>query len=168
MRNICLLSVIAVFTAISTGNAAATVFCQPADIQAYFDQQDGQFTGMSQRGALLVMRNTGKHACQLAALPEVTFSGKRDDGSAATAQRRLSRALLPGPVLLPVTLAPARQQKFLIRWVSGEVFDDSNNCITTSKAVILLSGQPLSLPTHFHMCAAKNSSAFFTLGAVTP
>lgn len=103
-------------------------------------------------------------ACQMPVLPEITFSSATEKGLVVQAQRRVSRALHPGPVLLPVTLEPGQQHQVVGRWVAGDVYDDSHSCITTTEAVIDLDGHTLSVPTSSHMCAPKGCSEFFTTG----
>lgn len=142
----------------------ADKFCQSDDIRAHFDDRDGEFTGMSQRGVLLVMENISDHTCQLVQRPKIIFSGKTDKGIIVQATQRISRTMHPGPVLLPVILEPGHKHSVTVRWVSGDVYDDSHNCITTSGAIVNLAGQPLHISAQFQMCAPKGHTDFFTTG----
>lgn len=142
-------------------------FCQPGDIRAHIDDRDGEFTGMSQRGVVLVMENISDHTCQVARRPDMIFSGKTADGVSVQEKQRISRAMHPGPVLPPVVLKPGFKHSVKVRWVAGDVYDDSHNCITTSGAVVNLDGQPLHIPAQFQMCAPKGHTDYFTTGEVT-
>jgi predicted secreted protein len=141
-------------------------FCQPADIQAHFDDRDGEFTGMSQRGVLLVMENTSDHTCRLARQSKIIFSGKTDKGISLQAKQRINRAMHPGPVLLPVILEPGHKHSVMVRWVAGDLYDNSHNCITTTEAIVNLADQSLHIPAKFQMCAPKDHTDFFTTGEV--
>ncbi|WP_150652846.1 DUF4232 domain-containing protein [Pseudomonas fluorescens] len=141
--------------------------CQVSQLDAHFDDRDGVFDGMSQRGTLLVLRNNGPHTCQLGALPTLRFEGP--DGQRLPVERRLPRGMHPGPVLLPVAVAPGVEVAMLLHWVSGDVYP-GHNCLTPATAVLDLSEEALRVPFGLPMCAAVGSAEFFDqapLGRVT-
>lgn len=146
-----------VFTVQATGT------CQPRALQVRFDHRNGQYDGMSQRGVMLDIQNAGSAPCELDGRPDITFYGSPDDGTPVTAQPRSPAGLHPGPAIPPVLLASHETQHTLIRWVSGDVFADSDNCITTSDMQVTVGGYRLSEPAAFRMCAPKGSHEYFTL-----
>ncbi|WP_375154759.1 DUF4232 domain-containing protein [Pseudomonas sp. PDM25] len=113
---------------------------------------------MSQRGTLLVLRNNGPHTCQLGALPTLRFEGS--GGRRRPVDRRLPRGMHPGPVLLPIAVAPGVEVAMLLHWVSGDVYP-GHNCLTPVTAVLDLSEGALRVPFGLPMCAAVGSTEFF-------
>ena len=145
------------------GTQAADL-CQPGNLRLSIDHRNGQYDGMSHRGVVLDIRNTGTTDCELDARPDLTFSGALNDGTPATAEAQSPAGMHPGPVLPPVTLAPQQTQHTLIRWVSGDVFDDGHNCITTNSAQLSVGGHMLSVAAEFYMCAPEGRRDYFMLG----
>lgn len=138
--------------------AASTHKCQVHQLEARFDDRDGLFDGMSQRGTLLVLRNKGTRTCQLDALPTLAFEGA--GGRRLSVERRVPRGMHPGPVLLPVMVAPGVEVAMLLRWVSADVYP-GGNCLAPEIAMLELSGGGLRLPFGLRMCAESGSSHFF-------
>ncbi|EKS6645675.1 DUF4232 domain-containing protein [Enterobacter hormaechei] len=145
-------------------DAQAADLCQAANLKMSIDHRDGQYDGMSHRGVVLDIRNTGTTACKLDARPDLIFSGTLSDGTTATAKAKSSPGMHPGPVLPPVILAPQQTQHSLIRWVSGDMFDDGHNCITTGRALLSVGDHTLSTAAEFYMCAPEGRKDYFELG----
>ena len=141
--------------------------CRAAQFSAHFDDKEGAFDGMSQRGTLLVLRNTGIQACQINALPALGFEGKGD--KLLTVERRMPRGMHPGPVLLPLMVAPGAEVAMKLHWVSSDVYE-GHNCVMPETAVLTLQDGVLRLPFGLTMCAAAGATEFFEqtpLGPVT-
>lgn len=118
--------------------AAASVSappCTAAQIRVSTDGRDGDFDGMSHGGTLLVLRNVGARACSVPGLPTVHFLDPR--GRALPASRKAPIGMRPGPVVLPVTIAPGGRATTGLRWVSGPVFDHSRSIAASVIAVTI-------------------------------
>ena len=162
--SLCTCSLAGLITSIALASPAQAISahkknrCEARQLEAYFDNRNGLLDGMSQRGTLLVLYNKGARACQLDALPALWFEGA--NGQRLPVERRAPRGMHPGPVLLPVTLAPGAEVATLLRWVSGAAYP-GGNCLTPNTAVLELPEEVLRLPFGLPMCAAAGSSDFF-------
>ncbi len=148
-------------TVIPTTGGAADTFCQPDDIRAHLDDRDGEFTGMSQSGTLLVLRNTGHIACTLEPLPALRFEDAKQPP--LTVERRIPHGMHPGPVLRSVVVAPGQQVASRLRWVASDAFD-AGNCVTPAFVSLELKGGTLRIPFDHMMCAAAGDTAYFDQG----
>lgn len=134
------------------------VICRVTQFNTHFDDRGGEFDGMSQSGTLLILRNIGVRACQVNAFPALKF--EEGSGSLLTAERRLPRGMHPGPVFLPLMVAPGAEVVIQLRWVSSDVYD-GNNCVTPDTAVLTFPDGALRLPFGRTMCAAAGKTEFF-------
>jgi hypothetical protein len=120
--------------------AGATPRCTAAQLSLSTGGNPGDFNGMSHSGTLLVVRNKGRRACTLSGLPQLSF---RDAwGRAVPIARKVPVGMHPGPVVLPIRLAPGAVANTALRWVSGPVYDNSR-CYKV--ASIALAGRQLPL-----------------------
>jgi hypothetical protein len=94
--------------------------CRAADLKLSTGGDPGDFNGMSHSGTLLIVRNVGRRTCSVPGLPVLTF---RISSGAAPIRRNVPPGMHPGPVVLPVRLAPGAVASTPLRWVSGTVFD---------------------------------------------
>lgn len=143
------------------------VVCKVSQLSARFDNKQGEFDGMSQRGTFLVLRNAGEHSCQISMLPVLVFEGKDRYGHPLTVQRRMPRGMHPGPALMSVDVAPGASVAIKLHWVAGDVYD-GHNCVTTKMAVLSLPGNGLKVPLEEPMCAQKGSTQFFDQSPLGP
>ncbi len=51
------------------------IVCHVAHLNARFDDKEGLFEGASQSGTLLILRNISARACQVNAMPVISFEG---------------------------------------------------------------------------------------------
>lgn len=141
--------------------------CRVTQLTTHFDDKEGVFDGMSQSGTLLVLRNTGVRPCQVNALPALGFEG--GNGKLLTVERHIPRGMHPGPVLLPLMVAPGAEVAMRLHWVSNDVYE-GHNCVTPETAVLTLLDGVLRLPFGRTMCAAAGATEFFDqtpLGPIT-
>jgi hypothetical protein len=130
----------------------------PTQLTVVLDGRNGEFDGMSQSGALLVLRNTGHIACTLSPLPALTFEDARQQP--LTMERRPPRGMHPGPVLLPVAVTPGQKVATRLRWVASDAFD-AGNCVSPAFVSLTLKGGTLRVPFGHTLCAAAGSTAYF-------
>ncbi|MFW7226916.1 MULTISPECIES: protease inhibitor I42 family protein [unclassified Serratia (in: enterobacteria)] len=144
-------------TVVPTTGGAADTFCHSDNIQAHLDDKEGEFTGMSQSGTLLVLRNTGHITCTLEPLPALRFKDAKQQP--LTVERRISLGMHPRPVLLP----PGQQVASRLRWVASDSFE-AGNCVTPAFVSLEIKDETLHIPFDHMMCAAAGDTAYFDQG----
>ena len=102
-----------------------------------FGGRDGEFTGMSHDGAILILKNTGKRDCTVPKRPFLTFTDAA--GKAVALTVNVPPGMHPGPVLAPVMLKPDASASGKMRWVMGEVYDPSV-CVKPAHASLDVQG----------------------------
>jgi hypothetical protein len=138
--------------------ATVTKDCSAGEIQLSFDGRDGEYTGMSHDGALMILRNTGSQTCRVPKRPQLAFTDAA--GKSIPLQVRIPSGMHPGPVLVPVTLAPGASAQGTLRWVMGPVYD-KNTCVDTAHAAITLPGGTAAANLHMHVCGQTGSPIEF-------
>jgi hypothetical protein len=123
--------------------------CSVGDLRLSFDGKDGEFTGMSHDGALLTLKNIGKQACTVPRRPALVFTDA--DGRPIPLHAHVPVGMHPGPVMVPVTVAPGASAQGTMRWVVGPVYD-TNTCVDTAKASLTVRDGDLSVPFKAHVC----------------
>lgn len=123
---------------------AALPACEAEQITLSFDGEDGDFDGMSHAGTLMVLRNIGAAACRVPGLPRLSFTGR--DGATLPIAFRPPAGMHPGPVVLPVGIAPGAEVTAKLRWVSGDVYE-GGRCL--SPAAVTLSIGPARIGSAF-------------------
>jgi hypothetical protein len=137
-------------------SASGLLSCTVAQLSLTFDDEGGNFQGMSQSGTLLVLRNTGPQTCTVPGRPSLAF----EDAT----QQKLSISLAipsgmhPGPVILPVAIPSGAEATGELHWVSGEVFDNSR-CFTPVSAAISFGTDVLRAPFTGRFCAPSGQDA---------
>ncbi|AFL90312.1 hypothetical protein Terro_4105 [Terriglobus roseus DSM 18391] len=137
---------------------APTGDCAASEIKLTFDGRDGEYTGMSHDGTLMVLRNTSARTCRVPKRPQLTFTDAA--GKPVAVQVNVPRGMHPGPVLVPVTLGPGTTAQSTLRWVVGPVYD-KNTCADTARASITLPGGQASANLHMHVCGQTGSPLEF-------
>ncbi|TPG39027.1 DUF4232 domain-containing protein [Sphingomonas koreensis] len=132
--------------------------CQANQLSLAFDSEGGAFDGMSQSGALLVIRNIGPSACTIPGLPKLTF--KDTKGRALSISRKVPPGMHPGPVILPVGIAPDAEVTAKLHWVSGAVYDHSH-CLATRFAAISIASQSIQAKFAAHICGPSSANVTF-------
>lgn len=141
------------------------IVCHVAHLNARFDDKEGLFEGASQSGTLLILRNISARACQVNAMPVISFEGAV--GQQLAVFRKVPRGMRQDPILSPVTVAAGAEVAVQLRWVASDAFD-GNNCVTPEKVVVTLLGGTLRLPFGRQMCAASGDTEFFSQAPVGP
>ncbi len=130
--------------------ARALPMCPANQVSLGTDDENGNFNGMSHSGTLLVLRNLGSTPCRVDATPQVTFADAMHD-LAAKGEMQGARFMHPGPVMLPVVIAPGAEVTSNLRWVSGEVYD-KNVCIAPSKLTLKIGTGSQTAAFGGHLC----------------
>lgn len=139
--------------------------CLKAQLSVRLDDREGQYDGMSQSGVDLVLHNRAKVPCSLPALPELSF---RDSHHTPLAMaRKLSPAMHPGPVLLPVSVGAGEDVSITLRWVSSDVFEHGQ-CVRPAVIALALPDGVLHRPFGRMMCAASGLTGYYSQSFVTP
>lgn len=114
--------------------------CRPGALRLRLDGRDGDFNGMSHSGVLVILQNRGPRACRVPGLPRV--EALTAGGAVLPVTRRAPVGMRPGPVVVPLRMAPGAVASTPLRWVAGPVFPHSR-CFTpaalrvTAGAVVL-------------------------------
>ncbi|MFZ5178776.1 DUF4232 domain-containing protein [Enterobacter kobei] len=139
--------------------------CLKAQLSVRLDDRGGQYDGMSQSGMDLVLHNKAKVPCSLPALPELSFSDRHHTPLAVT--RKLSPAMHPGPVLLPVSVGAGEEVSITLQWVSSDVFEHGQ-CIRPAVIALALPDGVLHRPFERMMCAASGQTGYYFQSLITP
>ena len=107
--------------------------CGADTLSLGFDDEGGAFHGMSHAGTLLVVRNIGPAPCRLPSLPRVSFQDGA--GGDLPLQRQPPVGMHPGPVMVPVGLAPGAEATATLYWVSGPVYTKSR-CLRPARVTV--------------------------------
>lgn len=135
--------------------------CKSSQMSIATDGKNGDFDGMSHSGALLVLRNISETACQVEAIPRITFANSKGTLEAA-AELPGTRFMHPGPVVLPITVEAGAEVTSTLRWVSGEVFDKSV-CIDPTKLSVEMNGKAQTTVFAGHMCGNKPKGVVYQM-----
>lgn len=137
-------------------SASGLLSCTIAQLSLTFDDEGGNFQGMSQSGTLLVLRNIGPQTCTVPGRPSLAFED--------AAQQKLPISLEtppgmhPGPVILPVAIPSGAEATAELHWVSGEVFDNGR-CFTPASAALSFGTDVLRAPFTGRFCAPSGQDA---------
>ncbi|MCX2561390.1 DUF4232 domain-containing protein [Acetobacter farinalis] len=146
--------------------------CQPGQLAMALDDRNGAFNGMSHSGTALTLRNTSPEAC---AMPPVLSLRFEDAAGHAlpVARRAYAAARRPGPhgplprqQSVPVILPAGAVREATLRWVSGDVYDDSHNCVRPSWLVLKAGEGDLRTAFHGQFCAPARSALVFDQSAL--
>lgn len=137
--------------------------CLKAQLSVRLDDRGGEYAGMSQGGTDMVLRNTGKTTCTLPALPALTFSDRQQAPLAVT--RKISPAMHPGPVLLPVSLGAGEEVSITLRWVAVDM-SEHGHCVRPAVISLVLPDGARHLPFERMMCAASGRSGYYSQSLV--
>ena len=139
-----LLGVIGAFAG-STATIAKTAEPPSCKAQLWIglDGEDGAFNGMSHSGVLLVVRNLGPNSCRTPGLPVLEMQDA--SGRPLAFARRAPLGMHPGPVVIPVSIAPGAQATSALHWVSGPVYP-RNACATPARIAVTTGPYTATLP----------------------
>ena len=157
------------------GMRASIPMCKASDLSLGTDSEHGNFNGMSHAGTLLVLRNVSSAACRVPARPEIGFvdgakmSGLAPHGVPLPIKLNVpgARYMHPGPVILPVVIAPDAEATSKLRWVSGEVYDH-NLCFNPTTITVTLQGEEQRASLSAHICGDKSNGVTFEATPLAP
>ncbi len=120
--------------------------CAASALTLRLERGDGQFSGMSQDGALAVVRNVGGAACALPALPSLAMLDARGT-IVASGVPPGARFMHPGPVVFPIELAPGAIAASKLDWIVGNVFgQDPARKVTSASLGLAIGGGSVTAP----------------------
>ena len=144
----------------------ATAACRPAALELKLDAGDGQFSGMSHSGVLVILRNRGTRACLVPGLPRVDALDSR--GTALPVSRSAPVGMHPGPVVIPVRIAPRTVVSTPLYWVTGPVFTHSR-CFSPARLRVTAGAAVMQAPwAGGQVCGAAGSDASFRQPVLRP
>lgn len=151
---------LAMASACTTSASADVQPCQPRQLELSLDDGGGDFNGMSHSGTYVVLRNNGASACRVPARPDVTFLDAHETPLRASLQP--IPGMHPGPVLLPVEIPAQASVRASLRWVTGEVFDDTQ-CIDPVWLRIGIGEGALTTPFRGHLCGSRAEGPLYQM-----
>jgi len=158
IASLALATLIATKGLVATGDSApAPTACRAEDLAVRTDAGDGEFNGMSHGGTRLIVRNTGHTPCLLPGLPTVVFLDA--SGAEQPTLRNAPPGMHPGPIVLPVRVAPGAEAVTILRWISGEVYDRSR-CFTSARVRVRFGATAMiEGPMQAHVCTQGDAPA---------
>ncbi len=165
---------------LALGTAIVAVTCSPVAVAAAptaascdaraltlrIESGDGRFAGMSNDGAIVVVRNVGNATCSISALPTLTLRDARGR-NVATGVPTGARFMHPGPVVLPITLDAGETAAATLRWISGNVFDASARHATSARLALMLDDAATTAPLIATVWAHSGVAITFDEGHLT-
>lgn len=136
--------------------------CTATDLSPATDAENGAFNGMSHSGTLVVLRNLSPTACSIPAIPRLTLLDAQGKLLPSTPELPGARFLHPGPVVLPIPVAPGAEVTATMRWVSGPVYTD-NLCLDPTTLDIAIGTQHLQTPLTAHLCGERAKGVSYEL-----
>lgn len=114
-------------------SASGLLACTAAQLSLTFDDEGGNFHGMSQSGTLLVLRNIGGQTCTVPGRPSLEFEDASQHKLPISLE--IPPGMHPGPVIPPVAVPAGAEATGELHWVSGEVYD-SSRCFSPASVAI--------------------------------
>ncbi len=167
-RTLCVVALLASAPALASAQQppARTVMalrpCTAVDLSPAADNENGAFDATSHSGTLVVLRNLSPTACSVPGIPQLTLLDAASKPLSATPELPGARFLHPGPVVLPVPVAPGAEVTATMRWVSGAVYTD-NLCLDARSLAITIAGQKLRTDLTAHLCGERAKGVSFEL-----
>ncbi|GAN69177.1 hypothetical protein AA0473_1995 [Acetobacter orleanensis NRIC 0473] len=141
--------------------------CLASNLDIKLDDRNGAFDGTSQSGTVLVVRNTGPDACAMPPVPHVQFEDKAGQ-KLSVISRPVVQARQTSPDngkaqqhVEAVILPPGAEREETLHWVSGEVYDDSHNCVRPARLVLTIGQSEKKVAFKGQMCAPAKASQVF-------
>ncbi len=142
------------------GANPAIPMCKASDLSLGTDDENGSFNGMSHAGTLLVLRNLSPTACRVPQRPEITFLDKDNKPLPVKLEITGARFMHPGPVLVPVVVAADAEVTSKLRWVSGEVYENST-CVSPAAISVTLADGKQQAALAGQLCGDKTKGIPF-------
>ena len=119
--------------------------CQAAQLLLSADGDDGNFTGMSQNGSYLLLKNVSSKPCGFSPLPKLTLFDGRHSALPINSVVTGTEHMHPGPVVLPITIRPGQVVRSTLHWINGPVWVTKNGGVCLDTASVELTDGPSSL-----------------------
>lgn len=146
---------------------AAIPLCKLNQLTLSTDGEDGNFNGMQHGGTLLVLRNISETACQVDAIPKITFSNakhalnpKAEMEDTAPMRPSSHPGLHPGPMVPPVTVPGGAEVTSTLGWTSGPAFVH-NVCIDPKTIAVEVGGETTTQAFDAHMCGEAGKGVIY-------
>ena len=146
----------------TAGRAAGTdpAVCRAGALVLAVDAEAGVSNGTSHRqGARLALRNRSAAPCRLPVLPLIGFSDGA--GHPVRARRRPPPGFHPGPVMVPLTLAPAAAAEASLAWLSSPAPGAGARCFEADTVIVILPDGVLRRKLDARLCAAPGAAPWF-------
>ena len=138
-----------------TGSRAmSTPRCTQTQVSVSFDNANGRFTGKTETGGLLVIRNFGEKPCSV--LPKPEFHFEDSAGKPLGITWGAPKFMHPGPVMIPVVIPPGAEVTGMMRWAYGSG-DRSMKCMRTAVMEVVLDGGGARVPFSQEFCGSTFS-----------
>ncbi len=147
----------AALPAASFAQASRLPPCAANALSLGLDAEDGNFDSTSHSGILVVLRNIGPNACQIPRSPAIAFIDSLGKDLAISANLAPVRGMHPGPVMLPLALAPGAEATSTLRWVTGQVYDHGA-CLSPFQITVTVGGATLHAPFNAVVCGPSPSA----------
>lgn len=127
--------------------------CGADDLRLKLNGGDGQFSGMSHNGTLLILINTSATSCRVGPFATISLL----DASGPLPIKFVpagARFMHPGPVVFPAVLAAGGRATSTLRWVAGRVYDKSY-CVTPKTLEVTVGGRAVSTEFGMQICGEQ-------------
>lgn len=115
---------------------------------------------MSHSGTMLILRNTAKAPCTMPARPLLQFTDANRQPLDLVMQAPVG--MHPGPVLLPIAIAPGASVTSDMRWVSGDVYDDGH-CESPAFIALTIGNATVSSAFSGRLCGAGRKPSSYSM-----
>ena len=132
-------------------SAMSTPRCMQTQVSVSFDNANGRFTGKTETGGLLVIRNFSGKPCTVLPKPEFRFEDSAGKPLGLTWEA--PKFMHPGPVMIPVVIPPGAEVTGMMRWAYGSG-DRSVKCMRTVVMEVVLEGGGARVPFSQEFCGS--------------
>lgn len=134
--------------------------CSQHELKFHLDNAQGEFDGMSQSGTLLIVENVGQSFCTVPARPRVIFTDA--DGQPLRIDARTAMGMVPGPVLLPLSIPAGGKLVSEARWVSSDAYG-GNNCLAPAFLVARVGDAAFRVAFAGQLCGPAGKHVTYSL-----
>lgn len=135
--------------------------CIARQLSGSVSADDGAFDGTSHTGVRLTIRNVSRTICSIRQVGDVSVLGTHEAPLPIAIENPPVVGMNPGPVLIPIALAPGASASMVLRWIDAKVIDDGV-CIATSAIRLNVRDAAISTPLAATMCGPAGGVTFQT------
>lgn len=162
-----LLACVLTLTASAVAQPLVPPTCAASQLSLATDNESGAFDGMMKSGTLLVLRNISTTPCRMSPLPPLSFRDASDHELKVSFTVQGSVGMHPGPVVLPIVIAPSAELTAALRWISGEVFDHSV-CVSPTQLSVDIGEATLHTIFQGQICGPDQDHVKVTVSRLAP